>query len=386
MATTAEIIVSVRAKVEQFKQAMADATSAIGANNAEVEKRAASAGNSFVIGFGKVMKQLGGFQWSKMLLGGLEEATATMGSGKGFGGAAKAFSESIQGALFNIPIAGQIAKITDNLLNGTARAAASAFQALENQFNDTFDAISKRVRDMHESTMDRETKLKRMREDRDAAIKGTEPELRARRALEDEFGAEEKQAAQALAQAQRALKDFEAAMPAQIQRIKEKYDIDEGAAKRALKATLSVGLTELLRSGIEKNAADEIKILEVELKGIQANVKAAQILQERVAAQKAEFAELSIGRQKAEEKAKADNEQKSAFAAAQAQSEDADEEEEESPTAMERVSQQLGESSGMQRGGDTDWNNVEAILATLTDIKRTQETISKTIRKYAGAT
>jgi len=126
MAAMAEIIVSVKARVEQFKQAMKDATNSISANHEQIEKRASEAGNSFTKGFAKVASKLTGFNFSKMALDGLTDASAALASGGGLRQAAEGFTKSVQDSLFKIPIAGQIAQITDNIINASAKATERA--------------------------------------------------------------------------------------------------------------------------------------------------------------------------------------------------------------------------------------------------------------------
>lgn len=151
MAAMAEIIVSVKARVEQFKQAMKDATNSISANHEQIEKRASEAGNSFTKGFAKVASKLTGFNFSKMALDGLTDASAALASGGGLRQAAEGFTKSVQDSLFKIPIAGQIAQITDNIINASAKATERAIAYTA----EVLDRVTGRIDKMVQSHFER---------------------------------------------------------------------------------------------------------------------------------------------------------------------------------------------------------------------------------------
>ena len=375
MATAAEIIVTVRAKIEQFKQSMKEATDSIGANTQGIEQRAAEAGNSFTKGFAKVAGKLSGFNISKILLDGVADATDALNRGEGLKGVVKGFTESVQKSLFAIPVAGQIAKIADNLLNGATRAAEAAFDAITNRFEKAQDIVIDRLRAAQDASQSTEEKIKRMQEDAAAKQQGPEAvqELERKRTVEEEFKERKKTEEQTRKLAERQLDEFNKQYERNRGMILAKYNLDRGFFSRAINAGLSLGTTEIFRSVDEENAAAELQNLKLRLDTLTAGVRTAKIQQQRTAEQETEFAALLLQQQQQQLE-----QSPSPIAETIA---DVSESAEETATPMEAVTTGLAE--GTQRGGDYDWNNVEQLVKITSEMKRIQNDISKALKKYA---
>jgi hypothetical protein len=184
MAAMAEIIVSVRARVEQFKQAMKDATNSISANNQQIEKRASEAGNSFTRGFAKVTSKMTGFNFSKIALDGLTDASAALASGGGLRQAVEGFTKSVQDSLFKIPIAGQIAQITDNIINASAKATERAIAYTAEVLDKVTGRIDKMVQGHFERLKGMQDIAKTIEEDLAATTPEQKRALKVRREQE----------------------------------------------------------------------------------------------------------------------------------------------------------------------------------------------------------
>lgn len=180
----AEIIVSVKARVEQFKQAMKDATNSISANNEQIEKRASEAGNSFTKGFAKVASKLTGFNFSKMALDGLTDASAALASGGGLRQAVEGFTKSVQDSLFKIPIAGQIAQITDNIINASAKATERAIAYTAEVLDKVTGRIDKMVQGHFERLKGMQDIAKTIEEDLEATTPEQKQALKVKREQE----------------------------------------------------------------------------------------------------------------------------------------------------------------------------------------------------------
>jgi len=130
------IEISVTARIDELEQGLKAAQAKVDGTVVPMGQAGERAGDAFAKKFGAVMKAAGIFAAVRAFTRAGEAASEAFAQGASAPDIARTFMEDLQQTLFNIPIAGDVAKIFDNLLNGAERAAAAAAEKYASEFQD----------------------------------------------------------------------------------------------------------------------------------------------------------------------------------------------------------------------------------------------------------
>jgi len=131
------IEISVTARIDELEQGLKAAQAKVDGTVVPMGQAGERAGDAFAKKFGAVMKAAGIFAIVRTMTGAGAAASEAFAKGANGQEVALAFVEDLQQSLFRIPIAGDIARIFDNVLNGAENAGKAAAEAFAAKFEST---------------------------------------------------------------------------------------------------------------------------------------------------------------------------------------------------------------------------------------------------------